>query len=144
MIVHPNVFLRFLGKHVCKGLHLRYCSHFCNARIVPRAARKVTLLRKDACFCINVRCIINGNDNKYTEWSTDAKLFPLAYNSKITRTLGLSQYEMVFNQKPRKPIMFTANSSKMDKVIVKVRKIQFVTIYHYIHTMKIVFITHKF
>ena len=27
-------------------------------------------------------------------------------------TLGLSPYEMVFNQKPRKPIMFTANSQK--------------------------------
>ena len=31
---------------------------------------------------------------------------------KITTTLGMSPYEMVFNQKPRKPIMFTANSHK--------------------------------
>ena len=59
-----------------------------------------------------LRCIINGNDTQYTEWSTDVKLFPLSYNSQITTTLGLSPYEMVFNQKPRKPIMFTANSSK--------------------------------
>ena len=59
-----------------------------------------------------LRCIINGNDTRYTEWSTDVKLFPLSYNSQITTTLGLSPYEMVFNQKPRKPIMFTANSSK--------------------------------
>ena len=58
------------------------------------------------------RCIINGNDTGYTEWSTDVKLFPLSYNSQITRTLGLSPYEMVFNQKPRKPIIFIANSSK--------------------------------
>ena len=36
---------------------------------------------------------------------------------KITTTLGMSPYEMVFNQKPRKPIMFTANSHKMHKVI---------------------------
>ena len=28
-----------------------------------------------------LRCIINGNDNNYTEWSTDVKLFPLAYTS---------------------------------------------------------------
>ena len=55
---------------------------------------------------------INGNDTKYTEWSADVKLFPLAYNSQITTTLGMSPYEMVFNQKPRKPIMFTANSHK--------------------------------
>ena len=46
------------------------------------------------------------------EWSADVKLFPLAYNSQITTTLGMSPYEMVFNQKPRKPIMFTANSHK--------------------------------
>ena len=33
-----------------------------------------------------LRCIINGNDTKYTEWSADVKLFPLAYNSQITTT----------------------------------------------------------
>ena len=59
-----------------------------------------------------LRCIINGNDTRYTEWSADVKLFPLSYNSQITTTLGMSPYEMVFNQKPRKPIMFTANSHK--------------------------------
>ena len=32
------------------------------------------------------RCIINGNDTRYTEWSTDVKLFPLSYNSQITTT----------------------------------------------------------
>ena len=36
-----------------------------------------------------LRCIINGNDTKYTEWSADVKLFPLAYNSQITTTLGM-------------------------------------------------------
>ena len=60
----------------------------------------------------NLRCIINGNDTRYTEWSADVKLFPLSYNSQITTTLGMSTYEMVFNQKPRKPIMFTAKSHK--------------------------------
>ena len=59
-----------------------------------------------------LRYIINGNDTKYTEWSADVKLFPLAYNSQITTTSRMSPYEMVFNQKPRKPIMFTANSHK--------------------------------
>ena len=28
-----------------------------------------------------LRCIINGNDKNYTEWSTDVKLFLLAYTS---------------------------------------------------------------
>ena len=59
-----------------------------------------------------LRYIINANDTRYTEWSADVKLLPLAYNSQNTTTLGLSPYEMVFNQKPRKPIMFTANSHK--------------------------------
>ena len=40
------------------------------------------------------------------------KIISFAYNSQITTTLGMSPYEMVFNQKPRKPIMFTANSHK--------------------------------
>ena len=57
-----------------------------------------------------LRCIINGNDNRYTEWSADVKLFSLPYNSQITTTLGKSPYEMVFNQKPRKSLMFTANA----------------------------------
>ena len=54
---------------------------------------------------------MNENKKKYTEWSTVIKLFPLAYNSHIT-TFKLSPYENVFNQKPRKPITFSANSSK--------------------------------
>ena len=58
------------------------------------------------------RCTVNGNDNKNTEWSADVKLFLLAYNSQITTTVGLSTYEMSFNQKPRKPIILTANSSR--------------------------------
>ena len=53
-----------------------------------------------------------ANDTRYTEWSADVKFFPLSYNSQITTTLGMSPYEMVFNQKPRKPIMFTANAHK--------------------------------
>ena len=56
--------------------------------------------------------IINGNDTRYTEWSTDVKLLPISYNSQITTTLGMSPYEMIFNQKPRKPITFTANAHK--------------------------------
>ena len=59
-----------------------------------------------------LRCIINENDTRYTERSTDVKLFPLSYYSQSTTTLGMSPYEMVFNQKPRKPIMFPANTHK--------------------------------
>ena len=102
------------------------------------------------------RCIINGNGTRYTEWSTDVKLFPLSYNSQITTTLGLSPYEMVFNQKPRKSKMFTANSYEMVYEMVfnqKPRKSkmftanqlknQYVTIYRYTPMMEIIFIIHK-
>ena len=73
-----------------------------------------------------LRCIINGKDARYTEWSADVKLIPLSYNSQITTTLGMSPYEMVFNQKPRKPNLFTAKAHKMHKVIANQIKIQFV------------------
>ena len=43
----------------------------------------------------------------------NGQLFPLSYNSKITTTLELSPCELVFNQKPRKLLMFSANSSKI-------------------------------
>ena len=60
----------------------------------------------------NLRCVINGNDTRFTEWSVYVKLFPLSYSSHITTTLGISPNEMVFNQKPRQPIMFLANAHK--------------------------------
>ena len=59
-----------------------------------------------------LRCIINGNDTRYTEWSADVKLFSLSYNPQITTSLGMLPHERVFNQKPRKPIMFTAIAQK--------------------------------
>ena len=49
---------------------------------------------------------------EYFRCSTDVRIFSLSYNSKVTTTLGLSPYEIFFNQIPRKPRMFTAHSSK--------------------------------
>ena len=88
-----------------------------NSRLFTQAELRLSTLMRECTAIIYtlteyLRCIINGNDTRYTGWSADVKLFPLAYNSQITTTLGMSPYEMVFNQKPRKPIMFTANSHK--------------------------------
>ena len=58
------------------------------------------------------RCIIIGNDTRYTEWSTDVKLFVFSYNSQVTTTLDMPPYEMVIKQKSQKPTIFTANASK--------------------------------
>ena len=72
-----------------------------------------------------LRCIIIGNDTNYTEWSTDSKLFPLAYNSEITTALGLSPYEMIFNQNQGNQ---SANSSKTHKACANLLENQFVII----------------
>ena len=69
-----------------------------------------------------LRCIIHLNDTRYTEWSSDVKLFPLSYNSHITTTLGKSPYEMLFSQQSRKTIMFTANPHKNDQVYCQPNK----------------------
>ena len=89
-----------------------------------------------------LRCIINGNDTRYTEWSVDVKLFPLSYYSQITTTLGMSPNEMVFNHKQRKCLQ--QMPIKMHKVIANQIKIQFVITYLYTHMMKIIFNIHKF
>ena len=72
------------------------------------------------------------------------KIIPLSYVSQITTTFGLSPYELAFNQKPQKSKLFTAKSSKMNKVIVNLLKIEFVTTYLFTVTMKIIFIIQKF
>ena len=40
------------------------------------------------------------------------RIIPISYKSQITTTLRMSPYERVFSQKPRKPLMFTANAHK--------------------------------
>ena len=48
--------------------------------------------------------IISLVDGKYNNWSRKAKLFPYAYNTQYQNKLGMSSYEVVFSQKPRKPV----------------------------------------
>ena len=42
-------------------------------------------------------------DEKYHNWSRKSKFFPYADNTQYQTQLGMSPYEVVFNQKPRKP-----------------------------------------
>ena len=90
--------------------------HLYNIKHKPRTfhASRTNILVEDINCSLQeyLRCIIKGNDTRYTEWSAFVKLFPLSYNSKITTKLGMSPYEKVINQEPRKPIMFTANAHK--------------------------------
>ena len=47
-----------------------------------------------------VRTLLN---EKYNNWSRKAKFFPYAYNTQNQTRLGMSPYEVVFSQNPRKP-----------------------------------------
>ena len=47
-----------------------------------------------------IRTLVDG---KFNNWSRKAKFFPYAYNTQYQTRLGMSPYEVVFNQKPRKP-----------------------------------------
>ena len=52
---------------------------------------------------------------KYHNWLRKAKFFPYAYNTQYQTQLGMSPYEVVFNQKPRKPtkIKFGSTTDEM-------------------------------
>ena len=52
---------------------------------------------------INGQFIRTLVDGKFNNWSRKAKFFPYAYNTQNQTKLGMSPYEVVLNQKPRKP-----------------------------------------
>ena len=117
----PEILVTDNGTEFINNEIITLC-HVYNIKHKPRTSHAP--LTNGLVECMNrslleyLRCIINGNDTRYTECSTDVKLVPLSYKAQITTTLGLSPYEMVFNQKPRKSIMITATSSKKHKVMI--------------------------
>ena len=50
-------------------------------------------------------------DSQYDTWSQKVKSFPFAFNSQVRTNMNLSPYELVFSQKPKKPIMFNLSST---------------------------------
>ena len=50
-------------------------------------------------------------DSQYDTWSHNVKVFPFAFNSQVTTNVNLSPYELVFGQKPKKPILFNLSST---------------------------------
>ena len=50
-------------------------------------------------------------DSQYDTWSHKVKIFPFAFNSQVRTNINLSPYELVFDQKPKKPIMFNLSST---------------------------------
>ena len=61
-------------------------------------------------------------DEKYQNWSRKAKFFPYAYNNQYQTRLGMSPYEVVFNQKPRKPTKKTFNNNRRNGTLQPNRK----------------------
>ena len=45
-------------------------------------------------------------ESQYDTWSQKVKVFPFAFNSQVRTNMNLSPHELVFGQKPKKPIMF--------------------------------------
>ena len=72
-----------------------------------------------------LRCIVNGNDTRYTEWSADVKLFPLSYNSQITTTLGMSPNKMSLIKSHEDQICLQQMPAKIPKYFVNQIKIQY-------------------
>ena len=50
-------------------------------------------------------------DSQYNPWSHKVKNFLFAFNSQVRTNMNLSPYELVFGQKPKKPIMFNLSST---------------------------------
>ena len=50
-------------------------------------------------------------DSQYDTLSHKVNIFPFAFNSQVRTNLNLSLYELVFGQKPKKPIMFNLSST---------------------------------
>ena len=50
-------------------------------------------------------------DSQYDTWSQKAKVFPFAFNSEDRSNMNLSPCELVFGQKPMKPLMFNLSST---------------------------------
>ena len=97
----PEILVTDNGTEFINNVIITKC-HLYNIKLTPRTSHApwtnglvegMNRLLRDY-----LRCIINGNDTTYTEWSTDVLFSTLAYNSQITTTLGLSPYEMVFNR----------------------------------------------
>ena len=70
-------------------------------------------------------------DEKYHNWSRKAKFFPYAYNTQYQTRLGMSPYEVVFNQKPRKPTKIKLGSTT-DEMGIQQRKVH---VTHSQHTL---------
>ena len=63
-------------------------------------------------------------DKKYNNWSRKAKFFPYACNTQYQTRLGMSPYEVVFNQKPRKPTKIKLGSTTDEMgIVIQQRKV---------------------
>ena len=90
-------------------------THFCRTYIVqfkpltPYAPWSNELVENSSRQLITfLRTVL---DSQYDTWSPKLKVFPFALISQVRTNMNLSPYEIVFGQKPKKPIMFNLSST---------------------------------
>ena len=49
---------------------------------------------------------------QYNTWSQKVNVYTFAFNSQVRTIMNLSPYELVFGQKPKRPIMFNLSSTE--------------------------------
>ena len=84
----PEIFVTENGNEIITLRHLYNIKQKPRASHAPWTNELVEGMNRS--FQEYRRCIINGKDTKYTEWSTDVKLLPLAYNSQIATILRVT------------------------------------------------------
>ena len=90
-------------------------THFCRTYNVQFKPRKPYALWSNG-FAENRNRQLNTFlrtvlDSQYYTWSHKVKIFPFAFNSQNRTIMNLSLYELVFGQKPKRPIFFKLTST---------------------------------
>ena len=62
-------------------------------------------------YCQLNTFFLTVSDSQYDTYSQKVKIFPFAFNSQVRTSMNLSPLEIVFGQKPNKPVMFNLSST---------------------------------
>ena len=107
----PDILVTDNGNEYFKGEFTHFCLTY-NVQFKPRtpyAPWSNGLVKKGNRQLNTIfRAVL---DSQYDRWSKKVKLFPFAFNSQVRTIMNLSPYELVFGQKPKKPIMFILSST---------------------------------
>ena len=107
----PDILVTDNGKDYINGEFTHFCRTY-NVQFKPRTpyAPCSNGLAENSNRQLNtfLRTVL---DSQYDTWSQKVKVFPFAFISQFRTNINLSPYELVFGQKPEKPIMFNLSST---------------------------------